>query len=227
MKNYKIILDEARLDQFIACLPTLEPHEVWYITLFGRHKYDETFPNTRDSRQLVRVIARDGREFKEKIWRMESPVGSYSRDGIIASQKCLALYVTVNPRSLIRANKGLLIELAERFADGQIDFNPISVSTTAIHRSVGRKFFVDFDFDNVDLEGHRASIAAILPDPAIYRILRTKGGFHLLVELAMIKGLKTKWHQSLSELSGCDSRGSDTLIPVPGCTQGDFCPHYD
>jgi len=248
MNSYKIILDRATFDGFLAGLPDLQPTEVWYACLFGRHKYDKTFPNAKDSGQLARFVARGTSELAEKIQRLEGPLGSYSRDGAVASQDCLALYMAPNPRSLVKANRNLLVELARRIADGDLSFNPISVATTEVHRAVDRKLYVDFDFDLsnqppspgeaeelgqacADLSPYLPRIATILPDPAMYRILRTRGGFHLLVDLAKIKDHKPDdgfltWHQRLSALPNCDVKGTGTLAPVPGCTQGGFIPYF-
>ena len=226
---YKVVLDEQKLDSFIASLPELLEHEVWYVCLFGRHKYDPSFPNTRDSGQLVRITAGDKIELKSKIRRMEVPLGSYVRDNVVATNECLAAYIAVNPRSLIRANKAMLIELATRVADGNLNFSPMSLSTTCIHRAVDRKFYVDFDFDfgekgeaGFDMQ----KLKEALPSPDMYRILRTRGGFHILVELAKVRELKTKWHPILASIEGCDVKGSNTLTPIPGCTQGGFTPYF-
>jgi hypothetical protein len=226
MEHYRVILDKRVFDDFLASLPPLEPTEVWYACLFGRHKYDNTFPGTKDSNQLARFIAKNANELLEKVTRLECPIGGFSRDGIIATQDCLALYLAMNPRSLVRANRNMLVELAKRIAEGQLNFSPITVATTEIHRAVGRKFYVDFDFDEVDLADYLPRIQEILPEPGMYRILRTRGGFHLLVELAKIRGLRVQWHPQLAQLRGCDIKGSHALTPVPGCTQGGFMPYF-
>lgn len=223
--TYKIITDEAKLAEFIAILPDLLEHEVYYLCLFGRHKYDKEFPNTRDSGQLARVVANSKPVLLEKIRRLETPDGSYTRNDIAASQEALGTYIALNPKSLIRANKGLLQELAKRFAQGEINFNPITLANTEIHRANDRKFFVDFDFDDVEPHEHLPQIQAALPDPAMYRILKTRGGFHLIVELEKVKKLKS-WHVDICKLPKCDVRGSNTLTPIPGCTQGGFTPYF-
>lgn len=224
MTHYKIITDYIVLTKFIESLPELMPHEVYYFCLFGRHKYDKAFPNTRDSGQLARLIARDKSEFLNKLQRLETPLGSYARNGIAASQEAIAVYMAMNPRSLIKANQALLVELAKRFAAGETDFNPITLANTEIHRATDRKFIVDFDFDDVEPAEHLPQIQAALPDGS-YRILKTRGGFHLLVELDKVNGLRT-WHKTIAGLPKCDVRGSNTLTPIPGCTQGGFTPHF-
>ncbi len=222
MEYYKIILDEPKLDEFIELLPDNNKGEAYYICLFGRHKYDETFPQSKNAGQLARMTA-DKSEIKSKLLRLECPLGSYLRDGVIASQECLAVYITVNPRSYARANREILIELAKQFAAGKIDFNPVSAATTAVHRAVERKFFLDFDFDRVEIEEHLPAIKEVLP-PGAFSILKTRGGFHLLVHLDKVKG-DHKWHPAIAKLKNCDVRGSNTLTPVAGCTQGGFTPY--
>jgi hypothetical protein len=237
--NYSIIADEAKLDEFIALLPEENEQEVYYICLFGRHKYCPEFPNTRDSGQLARITSKK-EDIKNKIRRMECPVGCYVRDNIPAPQAALALYISLNPRSLIKANKEMLIELAKRFASGDVDFNPITLATTCVHRSSGRKFFIDFDFDDVQpsyalypgarFDGvpsyvsYKDAIEQALPAGS-YKILRTRGGFHLIVELEKAK-VNKKFYPSITALPKCDVRGTDTLTPVPGCVQGGFVPHF-
>lgn len=227
MDHYKIILDQGAFDAFIAGLPELEAGEAWYGCLFGRSKYDPTFPKSKDAGQLARFEARNRDELRDKVRRLEAPLGSYRRDGVVASQECLALYLAMNPRSLKKANKLLLVELAKRFADGDdTAFNPVSLSRTCIHNATGRRLVTDFDFDGVEPTQHIDAIRQELGGGGGFRILKTRGGFHLLVSLESVKdrAWSPRWHQGISKLQGCDVRGTDTLTPIPGCTQGGFCP---
>jgi len=224
MTHHKIINDEGKLDAFIATLPEITDTEVYYFTLFGRHKYAAEFPNAKDSGQLARIASRKA-DLKTKIHRLEAPIGAYQRDGVIAPQEALALYIGLNPRSLVKANRNLLVTLATRISEGDLSFNPITVATTEIHRAVSRKFYVDFDFDEVEPAEHLPRIKEILPDGA-YRVLKTRGGFHLIVELEKVKTVKGNWHKALSALPKCDIRGANNLTPVPGCTQGGFTPYF-
>lgn len=221
--NYNIVNDEKALDDFIASLPNTNENEVYYVCLFGRHKYCASFPNTKDSGQLARIAARH-KDLKEKIRRLETPLGSYTRDGIIAPQEALATYIGLNPRNLVKANKALLQELAKRFANGETSFNPITLATTEVHRATDRKYYVDFDYDDADYNEYLPTIRQTLPNEA-YRILKTRGGFHLIVELAKVPA-KTNWYLTLAKLPKCDVKGAGNLTPVPGCTQGGFTPYF-
>ena len=224
MEHYKIISDAEVLSNFIETLPDIENTEVYYICLFGRHKYDPSFPNTRDSGQLARIICKKD-DIIEKIRRLESPLGSYSRDGFVATQKCLAMYIGLNPRCLIKANKNLLVEMATRLADGNFQFNPITLATTEVHKATNRKFFVDFDYDDCNPAYYLPKFLEILSNQESFRILKTRGGFHLIVELSKLEK-NNNWYQKLSSLPNCDVKGSYNLTPIPGCFQGDFVPYF-
>lgn len=219
--NYKILQDEQKFAEFFNLLPSLEENEVYYVALFGRHKYCTTLPNMRDN-QLVRFTS-NKEDLKEKIIRLECPIGGYKRDGDDVPQEALALYISLNPRNLVKANKTLLMELAKCIVDGKMSMNPLSLARTAVHNATDRKCFVDFDYDFIEPGQHLPAIKAILPENA-FRILKTRGGFHLLVSLADVPK-KGDWFKKLAALDGCDVKGGNNVVPVAGCTQGDFVPY--
>ena len=101
MQNYKIIADEAQLKAFIEWLPELEKDEIYYVSLFARKKYDTTGTLKADKGQLKRFSSRKDRLF-EKIKHLERPIGTYTHEGQAVSNESLALYITVNPRSLTK-----------------------------------------------------------------------------------------------------------------------------
>ena len=220
---HKILLDDIELGKFINFLPDLEKDEVYYLSLFGRHKYCSSLLNLRDN-QLARFTS-SKQDLREKILQLECPIGGYRRDGEDVPQEALALYIALNPRSLVRANKELLVELARCCVEDKFNFNPLSLARTAVHRAVGRKVFVDFDYDHVEPEEYLPYIKGILPDDS-YGILKTRGGFHLFVYLDRVDK-KNNWFTSLRDLKGCDVKGSNTLCPVAGCTQGGFVPKLE
>lgn len=224
MLNYKVILDEEKLNSFINFLPCLTEDEAYYLCLFGRHKYDNNFPNTKDSGQLIRSYAFDKEDLKYKLKRLEVPFGSLQRNGTVASNECLATFITINPRSLPKANKELGLEIVRRMADGQLNFNPVGLAFTYLHKAVSRKKYVEFDYDvKDDYKGHVETIKGILPHDS-FKILKTRGGIHCLVELE--KTPKVNWYQELCKLPECDVRGTHMLTPIAGCTQGGFCPYF-
>lgn len=223
--NYKIVSDEQALDDFIQRLPPHLDSEVYYLTMFGRHKYCQDFPNMRDDGQLSRFVSKKD-QIKEKLLRLESPVGSYVRNDRIVPQEAIAIYICMNPKSLPKANRNLLVELAKRVADGDTNFNPISMATTEIHRAPSRKFFVDFDFDNVaDRPALYVQVKNLFGSDDCFLFINTRGGVHVVVLLEKVRGMKINWYKTLADMEGCDVRGADSLTPIPGCFQGGYTPN--
>lgn len=156
----------------------------------------------------------------QKIRQLECEVGAYQFEGQDIPQEALAFYLMPNPRDLVRATRAALVKFAELVANGNHGYNPYQEVLSQIQKSKARSVFLDFDFDQEDCP----NLDGIL-NPEGYRILKTRGGFHVLVELAKIEEqFKKTFHQKISQL-GPDVTG-DCLLPVPGCVQGNFVPHF-
>lgn len=102
-------------------------------------------------------------------------------------------------------------------------YNPQSEVLNELQTTIGTRHFYDLDFDHVDLDESLIKINEVI-SPDHYTVLKTRGGFHLLIHINQLTEVEEKRWYSLTKLPGCDVKG-DTLIPVPGCAQGDFTPY--
>lgn len=223
--NYQIIKDETLLREFIAWLPDLQNNETYYVCLFARNKYSKEITHIKtDSAQINRFVASKEHIF-ERIKQMECEAGSYFQKQKPIPQEALALYINPNPRNMEKAAKNSLVKLADLITKPYSGYNPHQVVMSEIHKATSRKIYLDLDFDEVETEAVLAEVAKYINMNCV-RILKTRGGLHLLVELAKIdKSFEKTWHKNITQIAGCDLKG-DNMIPVAGCTQGNFIPHF-
>jgi hypothetical protein len=234
--NYKIIMDEDKLKDFINWLPELKPTESYYLCLFARSKYtkDENGVNgiahiKSDKAQLKRFVSDKDRMF-QKIKQLEVPLGAYTQKDLEIPQNALALYITPNPRDLRKATFNSLIKLAQCIRDTNDLANPHQEVLSEIQKAKGTGHFVDFDIDLKDLS---ASMLTDVKDnivkyvnPEAVTILRTRGGVHCLVNPKLVdSSFKNSFYQNLKKMGDVDQTG-DQMIPVPGTFQGGFIPHF-
>ena len=237
--SYEIIKDERKLDEFIKWLPELGEDECYYLCLFARSKYAKNedgsnkFPHIKtDKAQLKRITVHKKSLMKQKIEQMECAFGSYkTKDGDNIPQEALALYITPNPRSQRKA----MFNLIKRIADIQIanttGYNIHAEAMSAIQKCKSRACFIDFDIDfpedkEINLTELKPFIEENVGTKGVH-YLRTRGGYHVLVEPSKIdKQFEKTWYKNMIKHPYVDIKG-DAMIPVPGCTQGNFIPHFE
>ena len=221
--NYKIIQNEKLFRDFINWLPDCKPNEQYYITLLGRNKYLEDRTQLSSKAQLKRLTSSKDYIY-QKVKQLEVEIGAYQDKGNPIPQEALALYISVNPRDLIKATKNSLKKFADLITEDYRGYNPHSEVLSQIQESTGTKHFMDFDFDGIEYTEVLEQLQGKINFNALV-ILKTRGGFHLLIKLDLIDSkYKNSWYQSISKIEGCDVKG-DNLIPMVGCTQGGFVPH--
>lgn len=224
--NYEIIRDETELAKFIAWLPELEDHETYYMCLFARNKYcaPGAMIHIRSDKQQLKRFTTNKARMLDKIRQLECPLGAYTQAGAPIPQEALALYITPNPRSFAKATKTTLLKFAELATKPYQGWNTHQEAMSEIQKAKSRTVLVDFDFDGVEYVDMADEINAVV-NPSAYSVVRTRGGFHLLVRPEMVdaQSRRSTWYTSLKGLRGCDVVG-DGVMPVPGCTQGNFVP---
>lgn len=219
--NYEIIKDERLLREFIDWLPALEKDEKFYCCLFARKKYMPGEVKSSDKAQLRRFLS-DKDRLLSKIRQLETTLGAYQLKERDAPQDALVLYINPNPRDLKKATFDSIIELTQLLKNGRENLNPHQEVMSCIQRSTGRKLYLDFDIDDQDFDLNRLNG---IVNPDALTVLQTRGGYHVLVELARIEAeLKRSFYKDMLAL-GVDQTG-DQLLPVPGCVQGGFMPRF-
>jgi hypothetical protein len=224
--NYNVINDEQALRAFVAWLPETEAHEQYYYCLFSRRKYSVSGILKSDSLQLKRGVCSKER-LVERLRQLEVPAGAYRHKDEPVSQECLAVYITVNPRDMKKAAVNTMVALAHGIRDNQPLLSPHKEALSEIQKAKSRTCYIDFDVDcdTEDVARLQETIAGYVNADAVTSI-RTRGGFHCLVDPAKVaEHFKKTFYQNIAKLPEVDKSG-DQLVPIPGCCQGGFTPYF-
>jgi hypothetical protein len=216
--NYTIINDIEAVNSFINWLPALSNNEKFYVCLFARKKYDTTGTISKDRCQLKRFTATK-ETLVQKLRQLEIQYGMYTIDGKAIANETLAVYIMPNPRCMRKASFLTAKELLNDI-EKDVYSNPTSVGYNAIQKSKSRTSYIDFDFDLDVLPDFTTAI-----NENALTIVKTRGGFHVLVEVEKVEEqYKKSYYQAMNKL-GADVSG-DCLMPFVGCTQGGFTPMF-
>jgi len=240
-QRHRVIQDESLLLQFIEWLPELRPNERFYFCLQARKKY-APFLKSSDKTQLRRFVS-DKERMLEKIRQLECSVGSYTtKEGVAIPDEAMALYITLNPRDMRKATfaaaQSLIGMIRKQDTQPDMDLNPHSEALTQIHKAKSRSTFVHFDVDRpTGKDTDDNSPKCDLSTPAIYKrvvevvgqeavtIIETRGGVHVLIDPKLVVSETRNWHPIVCRTMECDQTG-DLMVPVVGCNQGGFVPHF-
>lgn len=224
--NYTIITDERKLIDFIDWLPTLEPHEKYYLCLFARNKYCKELTHIKSDKAQLKRFVSDKDRLLNKIKQLEVAYGAYTQKDKIVPQEALALYITVNPRNMFKATVNTMVKLAQSIRDENIMMNPHQEALSEIQKSKSRTCYIDFDVDEKDFDVLGQTIVKIEEYVNVDAItyLQTRGGLHVLIDPSKVeKQYKSSFWKNIASLPNVDQCG-DQLIPMPGTYQGGFTP---
>lgn len=228
MPNYQIIAKENALVEFIeTVLP--DTNGFFYLSLMARKKWCEGAGLKSDKSQLKRLTAKKSM-IVGKIKQLEIAVGNYKIDGLEVPQEALGLYITPNERNNKAATFDLIQSLLSKIQNNKFEFNLHQEALSCLQKS-GIKTYFDLDIDFEDRSKIDFSVCenlcSVLNENAL-TMIRTRGGFHVLVELNKIAApLKKSWYNAVQKVvpPGCTiTMNGDNLIPVVGCFQGGYVP---
>lgn len=209
-----LIQNKEMIDEFLnKIIMPLKEDEIYYCSIMARYKYNKEIKKKKSS-----VIQRNFFNKKEEILEFltDCPIAEkYPPD-------CISCYLSLNPKSISKANNEILIELATNLTK-RIIKNPMPLVEKHIAKSVGTKYFVDFDFDTKNPEQVVNFIKGIIPSVKTINI-KSKNGIHIVVPIKQLKCESKDWYSKITKHEECDVNGSCMLTPIPGTRQGDFTP---
>lgn len=237
--NYEIIKDEAAINQFITWLPDLKPDETFYMCLFARSKYCKGIAHVRSDKAQLKRFTTNKERMLLKIKQLECAVGSYAMKEVGTSnyipvpQEALSLYISINPRSFIKATTHSVKKLLDLALQPYNGYHPYQEVMSEVQKAKSRTEFITFDFDMENKACFWSNVYPYHIEPVINKyclqIIETRGGFHVIVRVKDIAADKQKnWYQSMRKIlalfSADHDNAGDIMLPVPGTYQGGFVP---
>jgi hypothetical protein len=224
--NYQLIHDEIQLRRFIDFLPDLEPNEGYFLILIARKKWhpESEIPSAL---KLKRETVMNKSKIISVIRQWEVAEGIYQNDGIAIPQVNIGVYMGYNPKDQHKACFDLITQCLEVIRSDKQGINIKSMANDVIQSSNGTKHFIDIDVDVKEGEDYKeiaAFIRSVIAEEKL-TFIKTNGGFHCLVRLDDLG--KTWYNQIKAHTFKSDLNiMSNDLIPVVGCNQGKFVPHF-
>jgi len=241
---YDFIYDEQQIKKMFNILKPLEKDEVYFISLSARKKYltDEEKENIQLTKMEMfqRKLVKEYKfsHFLKTVKEYEMRIGSVLSKGndTIVPQKCMLIYLTINPCSSSRALKRFYSKSQELLFNSYSDKSLIknfrrisSMLNTCFQQSMNKSKFIDIDMDIGHNNNFLYRLAKEFDEKKVeYHIIETKGGYHILVEKDTIKYNYTKIIQSLNiEAKKINEKyeviiNENGMIPLPGTLQAGF-----
>jgi hypothetical protein len=223
-------VNEALTVKFIEkMVPKLERDEVLVALLAARKKYSPVLSKSHEvvARELIRDCTLE--HVLQKI-RKISVVGHYLDAGKIIPTDAFALYIDLNPKSVIRAVAPFFKEvnalLYQAMVTGTPDYNTIKRIDmklfSCIHTSnSARPPYWDLDIDEKDYALLEKTVAYVGEENVSW-IIESHGGFHIIVPRTQTTGIRIFKCGLPAPLKTKVSVEKEVTVPVPGTLQGGF-----
>ena len=255
-----IIRDVDAYKKFLDSLPELVEDEVYMLILAARNKYltedQKLIYKLGNSCVLNRQIIKDKNKESGKVLHYIFDEALYTDTlGNPIPENCYTLYITVNPRSMIKAMHSFL-GICDMYTQEYMSTHDVAqvvpkfknlyqVFNSEIQNKRGTKTVVDIDFDLVSKSAGIKYLKDFLIflqdsncvlDSNLISVVETHGGYHLILRFnSLTPNAKRYYWAKIQELQtkGIAEFGDkfeifqnkQDMTPVPGSLQGGFLVH--
>lgn len=247
-KFHEFIYDETQIERFYSLLSPLKTHEAYFLSMSARNKYlteeEREYYKLGRTEMFARKLCKhsDFIFFLRVLKSMQVSFGGYtSKNGKELPDKCLVVYVNINPVDGMKALKEFNektnqlmfdmvdnIEVKKKFASLDTEL------MNCYQRSKGTRKFIDIDFDLPE-EGFdifEQVIFDLKKYDIKYHVIKTHNGYHTLLEKETIHYNYTKI-VNIADERAKERFGhaeiiinKNNMIPLSGTMQGVFPVHF-
>jgi hypothetical protein len=240
-----LIKDFEQFNTFIKVLPELKNDECYFISLSCRNKYlsneERDFYGLGRTEMFARNIIRKKEDFEYVLSKLESTLQyKLTKNKQKIPEKALVVYININPSSMIKAYFNLMKEMNQELHDitfalqnnKQPNYSGIHLLDrklmNCIQKARSRKVFIDIDFDVKTQELVNTFRISLNMNEIIYHIVKTKSGYHVLINLDSMKDKKFNLNELVGFLNEEAKKengeviiNTNGMIPIPGILQAE------
>jgi len=219
---YKFIHDETELKWFFDnVLPSLELYETYFVSLSARNKQlteaerRELMLGRTEMFERKIIPTRDWNRFLSTIKKFEVNDGAYiTKNGKSIPQKCLIIYMNINPSDSRKALKEFNNSISEYMYEmtTSSDKHLMSRKMTKLHtllnnchqKNRGKRTWIDIDIDiPKDCKIYLNEIVNkyLVEREIEHYWIDTKGGYHLLLKASTLGKYKTNPNDILIKIN--------------------------
>jgi len=234
---HKFVYDEQQVKKFYNLLPRLKNDEVYFVSMSSRSKYLSSEEKIKfgvtDNMFARELVKRDSfSTFMRVLKSMQVSEGGYtSRSNVLLPNKCIAVYGNISAISGKKALKAFMSEAVDIIFEGN-DRRFISMDSklmSCYQTAYGTKTLIDVDFDIPDAGKYLVlELVNELKGMVDTHIIKTRSGYHVLIERKNIKFNYTKIIKILNDRAvkafgkGEVVVNKQGLVPIPGTLQGEY-----
>lgn len=240
-----LIYDWNQVERFYSSYTELTDDEVLFISLAARSKYltdeEREIYSIGNAHMFGRTVIYDVNDLQFYFGKLHSVLGyKKTRTKQEFPDKCLVIYVNVNPSSLYKSYN----VFAKKMQDVQQEFLVAAVEGKQLpfhgfrrmDRNIldaiqnthsGKKVYLDIDFDSKD----KNLLDEMLGEIPYSYVIETRGGFHILCKTSDLRKHKTNVGGLVRKYDGLVKASDPSkeviinengVIPLPGSLQGGF-----
>lgn len=230
------IADESEFSKFLNILPELNQGEAFFLCLAARGKYLEEEERRklgfRPDKMFAHQIVCDKKltqYYTEKALHMLS---FKTKEGMQIPQKASVMYFSINPISLLKGYLLFQTNITNSIIEQSLNENPqflylnniINKLYSSLQTARSRNIFIDIDIDSTDFSCLKNLLDTFKKENISYHIIKTRGGYHVLIVRETIKSKNINLVNLLKEVEKETKKeaiiNKNQLVPIPGTLQG-------
>lgn len=235
-----LVQDVQQFQNFIDnVLPSLLPHEVYFVSLSARNKYlterERDFYGLGRTEMFARTLVRRG-DWGKAIRKLEGELATrLTKTGQLIPERALVVYVNINPSDALAAHFKYINEVNRQLEevtkatvrDKSPNYTPFTFAEKTLLNCfqvcTGQRTYLDLDIDTKE-ERYLSKVRSVLDSKNVsYFVVETHGGFHVLVKRETLNKSNVRLDLLVKELARESGKeimfNKNAMIPMPGTKQ--------